>query len=62
MPKPTLGDGLGTEFFDRGGSVDRNGRGMLRCKSEFAPAVPAKAARLVIDVDGTSVAIELERS
>jgi hypothetical protein len=59
-PPITLDDGLGTEFFDRGGSVDWNGEGPLRGKREFAPAVPAEAARLVIDLNGTTVAIELE--
>jgi hypothetical protein len=61
-PPITLDDGLGTEFFDHGGSVDGNGEGPLRCKREFAPAVATGAGRLAIEIGGTSVTIELGRT
>lgn len=55
----TLDDGLETEFSDRGGSVDQNGKGMLRCTCEFSPAIPDHASRLEIGLDMTNVTIEL---
>lgn len=59
-PKMTLDDGLGTEFFDRGGSINRNGEGLVRCDREFAPAIGAAATQLRIEIDGTAEAIVLE--
>jgi hypothetical protein len=58
-PPMALDDGLGTEFVDRGGSIDRNGEGPLRCRREFATAIPPEAAQLGIDIDGTGVTIDL---
>lgn len=55
-----LDDGLGTEFQEWTGGFDTNGSGLLRGRREFTPAVPAAASRLLVDIDGTSVEIELE--
>lgn len=58
-PKMTLDDELGTEFFDRGGQIDRNGEGPLRCRREFAPAIPTEARRLRIEIGEMRSTIEL---
>jgi hypothetical protein len=58
-PKMTLDDQLGTEFFDRGGQIDRNGEGPLRCRREFAPAIPTEARRLGIEIGEMRITIEL---
>jgi hypothetical protein len=58
-PKIRLDDGLGTEFTGRGGSIDRNGSGPLRCKREFTPAAAHAATRLLIEIGSASVEIDL---
>lgn len=55
-----LDDGFGTEFQGSAGSVDPNGKGPLRCRREFSPAVPAAAARLWVVLGEDRVEIELE--
>jgi hypothetical protein len=55
----SLDDGLGTEFASRFGEVDRFGKGPLRCKREFSPAVSPEASRLVIGLDETRITVDL---